>query len=994
MSVVLVSSATSRTEKARVRPKLSLKTAPSDRENMRSLSVSSPPNLPLPTPTLPNGDFLRGQSTPIQSPIASPFRAAPLKLMETLVVEETSYLAELLVLQKVIQEKLLGHDLDCLAGPIEKLIDLTCELKSKLSAKTTYFSDPQKDCLVHFSKVAPSAYQAYLQSYTFGWPLSLAQSAERIRLLDLLHTLTIAGDPDRDLDWLLRRPLSRVRSYSTLYKKLLHSSDDATDMFLAYETFHSLLIEARETLDTAKEQSKLAEISKPQPKPAQRSVSAESTSTQSSSTSKISPLDEIAGLQASIDCSQCKDIFSLAATQHTLDLVPRTSEMTRAIVNRENFQLTLQKTDSEIAIDCLVEMILFTDQIVLIKPTFQGPQLLFPPLLRGVFHVTYLPSEPRMLELDIVGRQTLRLTASSSEARQHWYELLLACEDFQLDAMPAAPSTLANHVGKKAHMPWMPLAPARMPPTPPHSANSSSFGMTAPLRVIRENSQLSICGFSDASGRTPDAKDHPPFQFDISEDEQTPKAIHFSNPMDKPLPTPLMESLSVTNKAVPQVPSEDKSDETLASLIEKENLPFPEPPRRSPKSGSVSMTKSKSVDLFSATSYTDRFLSAPTLDFRSKTVQPVASSRPGTPTADLGNAAPLSETDLDFTKDEEFDETILDLPTLPAFDFGDGVRRPSSVALNFSPNTMSNFGIPVRKVEPPKPMQIPDVAPLRISPEKAKISDSLAQRRLGSEMQSLGSLPPLNKGTTSPKRDEILSTMAECYSWINGTWTPILLDDVDNEGKMKTVRSSRITIFFSNGGNGSLEIYDQKDAKVINVYVVYAASSIIRDDPCDISVGFDVGLDKVYYMFRAETPDKANALQHALNQAKFAAPQNGFVTPKLPMTPLWPEMDSSASLVESLKIKLYLFDQGKWINKGSARLTIRMVAQTRNRRITLTGKTKKNERVMLVDYIAAAGDCDAISKTSISLKTKQDTYMMQFKGGEKERGKILAILVD
>lgn len=951
-----------------------------------------PPDLPLPSPAFSHTDMMaRLQSTPIQSPVASPYRVSPVKLVDALLADEVVYLQELNVLRRIVEENLLGHELDPLAGPIEAIIDLSSELSTKLAQPTSYFSEPQKDCLLHFSRVVSGPYQAYFENLQLGSQAGVAQSPERIRLLALLQTLDRAGEADRDLDWLVRRPLSRVRAYSTAYKRLLHSSDDATDMFLAYETFHSLLVEARETLETARERQNddRAGCNHATRGGAQRSVSGGSTSTQSSSNSRISAADELAGLQASLDTSQCRDVFSLAPTTCEVDIVPvHADPAKRTIVSRANFQLELASGTTGETIDCLVETILLTDQILINRPTFDGPRLMFAPLLRGVFHVSCTTSDPLKLELDIVGRQTLRLTAGSPEARLHWYELLLACEDFKLDSMPTVPRTLAEHVGRKeVHQPWQPLAPARLPPTPPYTTNTPVFGTTAPLRVIRENSQLSLGYCSDASGRTPDAKDHPPFQFD-QEDDVTPRAVHVSNPLERPLPSPLKENTNASNQTLPVV-GREKSVVHGPPRSTSDDMIFPDPPAREGNMGSVAMAKSRSVDLFSPQSYTDRFLRAPTLDLRSKTEQPLASNTDRVQET-------LKELDLDFTKDEAFDETILDLPTLPAFDFGDGIRRPSSVALNFSPNTMTNFGIPMRKVPAPTPLVIPDVAPLKISPQKVAIPGTLSQRRLGNELFLPTSLsgPAVSDAAPAPGRDVIFSTMAECFSWINGTWTPILMDDVDNDGRMKTVRSSQVAIFFTQPQNGSLEIYDKKDEKVLHLFGVFGGTSIIRDDSCDISVGFDVGADKVYYMFRAENPDKANAMQHALNQAKFAAPQNGFVTPRLPMTPLWPELDSSAALIESLKVKLYIFDHGKWVNKGSARLTVRMIAQSRNRRVTLTGKTKKNERIMLVDYITGPGDCHPISKTSISIKTRQETYMVQFKGGEKERAKVLGLLVD
>lgn len=997
-SMTMTPSNALQTERAVTKSSLKIKVVSSkDDSELRVPPSFQPPDLPLPSPSFSQVDlFNKLCSTPIQSPVASPFRTAPTKLIDTLVTEETAYLDELLVLQRIIRENLIGNELSSLADPVERLVDLSSELKSKLAQKTSYFSEPQKDCLLHFSKVASAAYEPYLLSFRLGVSAGISQSPERIRLLALLQTLDKAGEADRDLDWLMRRPLSRLRAYSNLYKKLLHSSDDATDMFLAYETFHSLLIQARETLDHAREKESLGPATNFElGRTAQRSVSGGSTSTQSSSNSKISSTDELTGLQGSISTATCRDIFSLSPTTCTLDLIARADEPRRTIVNRENFQLMLHNEAPETLIDCLVEVILLTDQMLVVKPTFSGPQLMFPPLQRGVFHVSYIPSEPRILELDIVGRQTMRLTAATKEARQHWYELLLACEDFKLDAMPAVPQTLAQHIGQKSYQPWMPLAPARLPPTPPHSNLTPSFGMTAPLRVIRENSQLSIGGYSDGSGRTPDAKDQAPFHFDLSEDDATPRVAQSVDPFDQHISSRALGASAVLDREVAEGLDKVKGPAVQPGLqADDGHLSFPEPPNRDIPAGSVLMTKSQTVDLFSASSYTDQFLRAPTLDFRSKTLQP-----PGTPKVDcsehdkaikrtLHGESPAADQDL------EFDVSSLDLPTLPAFDFGDGVRRPSSVALNFSPNTMTHFGIPMRKVPAPKPMVIPDVAPLKISPQKPRSSDSLAHRRLGNEMSLQEKPAPYVHITPSIGREEVFSTMAECFSWVHGTWTPILMDNVDAAGRMKTVRSSQITIYFAHGGNGSLEIYDKKDGRVINTFVVLSGTSIIRDDSCDISVGFDVGLDKVYYMFRAENPDKANAMQHSLNQAKFAAPHTGFVTPVLPVTPLWPETDSSATLVESLKIKLYIFDNGKWVNKGSARLTVRLVARTKSRRITLTGKTKKNERIMLVDHVAAPGDCDAISKTSISVKTKVETYMLQFKGGEKERAKVLGFLVD
>ncbi|CCG81742.1 protein of unknown function [Taphrina deformans PYCC 5710] len=948
-----------------------------------------PPDLPLPSPSFRHADRLRFGNTPVQSPVASPFRIVPAKLVDALIEDERLYLKELNVLRLIIEEHLFGHELDPLEKPVEDIIDLASELSRQLAKTSSYFSDTQKECLLQFSNSATAAYQRYFGAFRLGLSCSLSQSPERIRLLELLQGLDRVGEADRDLDWLLRRPLSRVRAYSTIYKKLLHSSDDATDMFLAYETFHSLLIEARETLETAREQLTQTDESAMSLRSAQRSVSGGSTSTQSSSNSKISGADELAGLQASIDTSHCRDIFSLAPTQCKIDLISKANETTkRILVNRENFQMQTQTGPAEHRLDCLVELVLLTDQILLVRPTFEGPRLVFPPLLRGVYHISCITSDPAKLEMDIVGRQTLHLTAPSPAARSHWYELLLACEDFRLDAMPSVPRTLIEHVGRKDHPQWMPLAPARLPPTPPHSSNTPIFGITAPLRVIRENSQLSIGGYTDASGRTPEAKDHPPFQFD-QEDEQTPRAVLVSDPMDKRVASPLRENTTISNQLPPAASGgQQRKPDQITTSTSGESLVFPDPPvRASTVPASTEMVKSRTLDLFSPQSYTEQFLSATPLTTRSKTLQPSSTMKdmPPTPTFDA--------TDFDFTKDETFDETILDLPTLPAFDFGDGVRRPSSMALNFSPQTMSNFGIPMRKVPAPAPLVLPDVAPLKISPQKQRSPDTLAHRRLGNEL-SLNTPSLKTAPVVPPKRDELFSTMAECYSWVHGTWTPILMDDVDSNGSMKTVRSSLVTIFFSQPQNGSLEIFDKKDEKVLHLFGVYAGSSIIRDDSCDISVGFDVGFDKVYYMFRAENPDKANAMQHALNQAKFAAPQKGFVTPCLPVTPLWPEIDSAAAMIESLKLKLYIFDNGKWVNKGSARLTIRMISQSRNRRITLTGKTRKNERIMLVDYIAGSGDCDAISKTSIALRTTHETYMMQFKGGEKERSKVLGYLVD
>lgn len=950
-------------------------------EDSRESPANRPPDLPLPNPAFISVAGRLGiPNTPIPSPIASPFKAAPSKLVENLVLEEASYLQELLVLQQIIRENLLAHELDALASPVEKIINLATELSSQLSEKASYFSDPQKNCLIHFSKVAATPYQTYMQSFRLGQFLGLAQSAERIRLMELLHSLDKFGEADRDLDWLLRRPLSRLRSYSNLYKKLLHSSDDATDMFLAYETFHRLLIEARGALEVAREQCEPS-VNRNMSRLAQRSVSGDSTSTQSSSNSKVSALDELHGLQDTLDTSQCKDIFSLAPTNCRLSLVPKEIQPRRALVNRANFQLMIQHPSTEEKIDCLVELVLLTDQLLIVRPTFERPQLMFSPLQRGVFHVTSIPSESRILELDIVGRQTLRMTAATKEARDHWYVLLLACEDYKLDTMPAAPATLAQHVGGKVYQSWLPLAPTRMPPTPPHTAtNVPSFGSTAPLCIIRENSQLSMGDFSDCSGRTPDAKEAAPFHFDVSDDDATPRAVDTVNPM-KQEPLPLQENLDVKNHLAPLVPMKK-----ITKPLKQSGLTFPEPPRRSSIDGATKMTKSKSVNLFDDSSYTDQFLRAPPLGARSKTMKLPETSQLGSA---LEEPSELREEDEDV-----FDLSSLDLPTLPAFDFGDGVRRPSSVALDFSPNTMSNFGIAVRKVKAPAPMVLPDVAPLSITPQKTKSAATLSQRRLGNEL-SLGNARPKPAEISTTQRNNLFFTMAECFTWINGTWTPILMDDVDQQGKMKTVRSSRITIFFNEAHNGFLEIYDIQSRSVINTFGVYSSTSIIRDDPCDISVGFDVGLDKVYYMFRAENPIKANALQHSLNQAKFAAPQKGFFTPVFPITPMWPELDNnSVAAVESLKIKLYLFDNGKWVNKGSARLTIRLISKSRNRRVSLTAKTKKNSRMMVVDHIAEPGDCEALSKTSISLKTRTETYMMQFKGGEKERAKILDILVD
>lgn len=973
--------------------RLKLKISTDERDKQRIPPSFLPPDLPM--PSAPYSRSLMQaqlQHTPAQSPIASPFRYAPSKLMDTLILEEATYLKSLRALQAVIQEKLGGDGLACLTASVEKMIDLASELRSTLSHKSSYFSDPQKDCLLHFSQVVTPAYQAYFKGFFLGLALD---AKDKTRMRELLAPLEDTDDIERDLDWLLRRPLSRVRSYTTLYKKLLHSSEDATDLFLAHETFQSLLAEARETLDRArKERTRTSDVQILPLRLTQRSISGGSTSTQSSSSSRLSASDELTGLQNSINTSFCKDIFSLGHTTCKLDFCLPSTSITRAVVNRENFQLVLVNPDSETAIDCLVELILLTDQLLITRPSFEGPNLMFPPLLRGVFHVSCVSQEPRLLELDIVGRQTLRFTAASKQARLHWYDLLLACEDYKLDVMPTITASTGAYIKSNGATPWMPLAPVRMPPTPPHTICTPTFGGFAPLGVIREDSQLSIADFSDHNNRTPDAHDHQPFHFDV-EDDTTPKADNIANPMERPVLGPLCANESSVQ------PLRPKQREINALSKEEqisESLQFPQPPARS-MPGSVVMKKSKTLDLFSTNSYTEQFLAASQMNARSMTLQhPVLSPKLATGKSSPEAEQSLAPQDLDFTKDEEFDESLLDLPTLPAFDFGDGIRRPSSVALKFSPNTMLNFGIPMRKVAVPKPMVIPEVDPLRTASLTASLKkplDTISQRRNVHDLTLDTAASTHTKVEDQGGRSNLLSIMAECYTWDNGTWAPIIMDEIDAEGKLKAVRSSQVTVFERDDRACYVELFDKKDQQIMNQFGISDGTSVIRDDPCDLSIGFDVGADKVYYMFRCENPDKANAMQRSIAKAKMEAPGSGrFITSTLPVTPLWPVSDDSTTLIDSLKTKLYLFDNGKWINKGSARLTIKMIANARARRLILTGKTKKNQRIMLVDCITAQQDCEAISKTGISVRTNQNTYMVQFKGGEKERARILALLKD
>ena len=946
---------------------LTLKTMMNEHSGeMRMPPSFMPPDLPLPSPKYSQADLMKRIQSPLPSPMSSPFRTAPVELVNSLIKEEETYIHALQVLNRVIAEKVVGDQLTCLTASVERMIDLSCDLRTQLTQHASYFSDTQKDSLLRFSKIAAPAYQAYFKGFRLD--LDSAVSAASQKQLDQhLEQLQLPDETDRDLNWLLRRPLSRVRCYKTLYKKLLHSSDDATDLFLAHETFQGLLVEARDALERArKDRSLQAESVLSHSRSAQRSISGGSTSTQSSSNSKLSANDELLGLQNSIDVSHCRDVFSLAPTTCHLDLLPK-DQVSRTIVNRDNFQLTIY-VEGVAEIDNLVEVILLTDQLLITRPSFEGPMLMFPPLQRGVFHVSFIPSEARILELDIVGRQTMRLTASSKQERLHWYDLLLACEDYKLDSMPVAPLSLAPHVGQKARTPWLPLAPTRMPPTPPPTQQTPTFGGFGPLSVIRENSQLSIAGHSELGARTPDGPDQP-FHFD-TDDVTTPRATERADPLQ-----------TNTIAGDSHTPA---SDESSLDLTPKA-ISFPDPPTRSNLS-SLEMRKSKSVDLFSSSSYTDQFLRSTPLDTRSKTLQHSQSSpRLNGSAFSHDDDAVLSPVDLDFTKDQAFDETLLDLPTLPAFDFGDGIKRPSSVALKFSPKTMVNFGIPMRKIPQPQPMTIPEVDPLRLPTSKSK--DTIAQRRLGNELT-------LDTKVVEARRhsDRVIaiSIMVECYTWDNGSWTPILMDLIDPAGKMKTVRSSLLTIFKDGQDADLLEIFDKQSDKVMNNFTITTSTSIIRDDPCDISVGFDIGFDKVYYMFRCENPDRANNLQSVLSKSKATSPS---VRPTLPVTPLWPASDDAAILIESLKLKLYISDNGKWINRGSARLTIRIILNTRNRRVILTGKTKKNQRILLLDCITAQEDCEAVSKTGIALKTKQDTYMMQMKN-QRERARILGLLVD
>jgi hypothetical protein len=1003
-----------------------------------------PPDVPLPSPTFSHADLLnRLQYTPEPSPIGSPLRTSPIRLVDALVAEEKIYLAEMRVLQALLGEAALEEAMGSLRVPVDQIIALSEHLLQSLSQQATYFSTPQKDSLLQFSKVVLPGYHSYCERFKLGVFADLdaaGQDTVSKHIKDLPVSATVSSQHDKQLDWLLRRPLSRVKAYCSVFKKLLHSSDDATELFLAHDVFHGLLNEARETLQQARQRVEEAALwlaqESVQPRtmtplvlnrqPASRSVSGESTSTQSSTNSHISNTDILRSLQDGIDASQAKDIFSLAPKQCVLDLLPRENEA-RSLVCRDTFQLSMRHSSIDEVMDHLVEVILLTDLLLIVRPTFTRPQLLFPPLLRGVFQVSSIPTESRVLELDIIGRETLRLTATTPEAKRHWYDLLLACENYELDLV--APPTLAPHVGGRTEQIYTAAGPRRyLPPTPPHTATVPSFG-TQPLRVIRENSQLSIAAYSDPGHRTPDAHDQTPFHFDHEEhalqedDERTPRAANFPPvALDKPLPR-LGDVLDEDGETV--LPS-------LASVT------FPAPPTRAPDAPltplqpiptpdpNSTIKKSKTINLFSADSITNQFLSMPQR-------RPPEIPAPTPPSKSPPLAAHLDDLDLDFTKDQTFDESLIDLPQLPALSFGDGGQRPSSVALQFSPATLSTFGIPPRVVPQPSPMQLPETSPAKAqskaSPQKstvkneAEVGATIAERRLGAGAEltlspkpskNLPPAPPRSptteltsslSGVQEPTRDlpqvreemhELYKTMAECYNWVKGTWTPILMDNVDAEGKIRAVRSCRVTVLSDRDQCGFLEVLDLKQQTPINTFSIFGGTSLMRDDSCDISIGLDVGQDKVYLMFRCENPDKANLLQRHIEEARRASPTTGFVSPPLPVTPLWPidaPAQATAITVDNLKIKLYHFQDGKWINKGSTRLTVAALAGTAATRVTLTGKTKKGDRVCLVNTVVSGSEqAEAISKTGISLQTDRDRFMLQFKS-DKERHKILRCIV-
>lgn len=1060
----------------------------------------APPELPLPSPAFAQqGEALRRlQHTPEPTPLTTPLRASPSKLADALLQEEQAYLLQLRKLQTITNLGLLGAHRRAGLGPVvADMVQLSENLVQHLDPKS-YFETPRQELLLEFSKTVCEVYRPYLASFELGVALPSDQKdAERLaELLDDAPPVsrgsrgaTEAVDDGnaseqanlaKAVEWLIRRPLSRIKSYMSLYKKLLHASDDVTDLFLAYERVHELLVEAREALARAKEAAAAAadtgdaresvaeaeggeegcarELGPMETAPLQikrdtsRSVSGGSTSTQSSSNSRISVVDELLGLQGQIDTAHTRDVFSLQPKACRLDLLPKEGEPERAVVERDTFQLQVWREKSSECINCLVELVLLTDLLLVLQPAFDRPRLLFPPLVRGVFHVTAVPAEPRLFELDIVGRETLRFTAPTATTKGQWYDLLLACENFELasSTVPVPPASLAPFVGLKSATGMLGMPPQRPPPPTPPLLSHAGFaaGPAAPLSVIREDSQLSLGNVSERSTHTPDAVDHAPFHFDHEENDATPRAEQGT---DRTRLAALRKSagarealresrnsgnlpkLSLLEALKAGGGEGETDDESELGSATPKAIAFPEPPVRSLAGRPAAMTRARTEALPRQTMA--KLSLTPQLATRSASAGDMAR-------AAVGNG------------DEAEEEGDVDRPQLPLLSFGDGKARPSSFALNFSPNTLTTFGIPTRQVPVPKAMVLPDAAPAPKSPARR----TLSQRRTGGDLAIVPALPATiakDGAAQAARRDVECELMAECFSWDQGTWVPLIMDNVDDAGKVKAVRSTLVSIYSlhdsdsggasrENGDNSArfVEIFDKKADRALGNYAIGIQTSIIRDDACDVSVGLDVGLDKVYFLFRSASPRDADAFFDTLVRAKHAAalhpprPQQlQLEAAQMPPTPATVhseaisdglgvgEGDAGAGIgavaVDSLKIKLYRFELGKWVNRGSARLTIRHIPNTRRKRLVLMGKTKKGERVLLTDTVvgcdavAADGDKSAgagagsgaagvgrpaeeivqpISKIGISLKLELETLMMQFRS-DKERNRILDLLL-
>lgn len=327
------------------------------------------------------------------------------QISEEYVSGESAYLSYLSVASEAIADSRIAY-LDELNECIMR-IHKTCETMLNAISKDNDYLNLLASFIV-FPELARNLYLEYITLFRLGWDVYPFADEVTRKVESVLEK--VAEPQERSLDWILKRPLARLRAYTCIYKKLLQLGlqndvsykSEADKLQKAHDKIYSLLRLARARF--SEEKRRVSGL--------RRRGHCIVSGLWAEQTHK-----EASTLEAELDFSRVRDVKTLEPMQSfAFDVKAKGSQRPCLIVARKALSFSMFHTTTQTMTQCShVECLLTSDFLLVTAVVREGkPRLMFPPLPNDCWSIA--KEEKSSFEILVYGKETMCFAALADAA--------------------------------------------------------------------------------------------------------------------------------------------------------------------------------------------------------------------------------------------------------------------------------------------------------------------------------------------------------------------------------------------------------------------------------------------------------------------------------------------------------------------------------------------------------------------------------------------------